>query len=266
MNRKYHEFAGKFLTVLAVSGIIALLIRLKLMAGKPDAFFFNMMFVLMIILITTLYSHFILLGEEIIEFITRFFRKKNIGESQIGEDKNQILDKNILALKDSKPNLTDSDQNLESDNQISEILYDNDLSVDVSDIEKIRIRTKSKNEEIIKEKLDFLVSYTQEKFALYTSDEDINRFCIYLIDFLKDSKIENINQVKIETLSTTDLMHFGWNVWSYHKGRNQRKDVAKFLKTVFSENFKEMEETTIEKLLSSRKNEGLIKINENLLQ
>lgn len=38
MNQKYHEFAGKFLPVVAVSGIVALLIRLKLMDGKPDAF------------------------------------------------------------------------------------------------------------------------------------------------------------------------------------------------------------------------------------
>jgi len=34
---------------------------------------------------------------------------------------------------------------------------------------------------------------------------------------------------------------------------------------VFSESFKEMEESTIEKLLSSRKEEGLIKIEDNRL-
>jgi hypothetical protein len=54
-------------------------------------------------------------------------------------------------------------------------------------------------------------------------------------------------------------------VWHHYRGNNQRKDVAKFLKIVFSESFKEMEESTIEKLLSSRKEEGLIKIEDNRL-
>jgi hypothetical protein len=67
----------------------------------------------------------------------------------------------------------------------------------------------------------------------------------------------------VNTLKTIDLMHFGWNVWHHYRGNNQRKDVAKFLKIVFSESFKEMEESTIEKLLSSRKEEGLIKIEDN---
>ncbi len=66
-------------------------------------------------------------------------------------------------------------------------------------------------------------------------------------------------------VKTIDLMHFGWNVWHHYRGNNQRKDVAKFLKIVFSESFKEMEESTIEKLLSSRKEEGLIKIEDNRL-
>jgi predicted negative regulator of RcsB-dependent stress response len=57
----------------------------------------------------------------------------------------------------------------------------------------------------------------------------------------------------VNTLKTIDLMHFGWNVWNHYRGNNQRKDVAKFLKIVFSESFKEMEESTIEKLLLREK-------------
>ena len=149
--------------------------------------------------------------------------------------------------------------------KISETILENEEPIEISDIEKIRIKAKSESEIIVQEKLGFIVQYTKEKFAPYSSDEEINRFSIYLIEFLKDSKIDTITPIRVNTLKTIDLMHFGWNVWHHYRGNNQRKDVAKFLKIVFSESFKEMEESTIEKLLSSRKEEGLIKIEDNRL-
>ncbi|MDV3852640.1 hypothetical protein CMT94_16435 [Elizabethkingia anophelis] len=158
------------------------------------------------------------------------------------------------------------DESKKNDNPEENIEEDESESDGLSEIEKIRIRAKLKEEEILKEKIDFIVKYTQEKFAPYTSDKDVNRICDSLVGFLSEGKIDGKDAVKVNTLKTIDLMHFGWNSWNYYRGNNQRKDVARFLKTVFNQSFREMEESTIEKLLSSRKNEGLIKIDENLLQ
>jgi len=154
---------------------------------------------------------------------------------------------------------------MREDKSAKKVVLENEEPIEISDIEKIRIKAKSESEKIVQEKLGFIVQYTKEKFAPYSSDEEINRFRIYLIEFLKGSKIDTITPIRVNTLKTIDLMHFGWNVWHHYRGNNQRKDVAKFLKIVFSESFKEMEESTIEKLLSSRKEEGLIKIEDNLL-
>ncbi|HAY3534776.1 TPA: hypothetical protein JRX32_001382 [Elizabethkingia anophelis] len=168
-----------------------------------------------------------------------------------------------LAIKTDVINEAESQKNENPQENIEENESDSD---GLSEIEKIRIRAKLKEEEILKEKIDFIVKYTQEKFAPYTSDKDVNRLCDSLVGFLSEGKIDGKDAVKINTLKTIDLMHFGWNSWNYYRGNNQRKDVARFLKTVFAQSFREMEESTIEKLLSSRKNDGLIKIDENLLQ
>lgn len=190
-------------------------------------------------------------------------------ENQDSETEKPTQNKQIQhPLGEDLPNhiSENKDESKKNDNPIENIEEDESESDGLSEIEKIRIRAKLKEEEILKEKIDFIVKYTQEKFAPYTSDKDVNRLCDSLVGFLSEGKIDGKDAVKVKTLKTIDLMHFGWNSWNYYRGNNQRKDVARFLKTVFDQSFREMEESTIEKLLSSRKNEGLIKIDENLLQ
>lgn len=183
--------------------------------------------------------------------------EKPTEEKPIQHPVGEGLPNHISEIEDESKKNENPEENIEENESDSDGL---------SEIEKIRIRAKLKEEEILKEKLDFIVKYTQEKFAVHTSDEDLNILCDSLVGFLSEGKIEENAAVKINTLKTIDLMHFGWNSWNYYRGNNQRKDVARFLKTVFAQSFREMEESTIEKLLSSRKNDGLIKIDENLLQ
>jgi len=184
-------------------------------------------------------------------------------DAKVSPNDSQILDENFPILKNEKLKLEDDKSTVEVDNQIVKA----ELSNDFSDLDKIRIRAKATEEKLIQEKLELIIQYTKEKLAPYASDEDLFKLCDYLIVFLRDGKIENVNPIKITVLSTTDLMHFGWNVWNHYKGNNQRIHVAEFLKTVFYENFREIEETkTVEKLLTSRSKEGLIIIEKNLLQ
>ena len=65
-----------------------------------------------------------------------------------------------------------------------------------------------------------------------------------------------------DTLTTTDMMHFGWNIAKPFKKSNPH--TAHFLKQVLALKFKDVELCTIERKLKSNGTQGNIKINENV--
>lgn len=272
MKQNYRDILIQNLAIIIGGVVTGLGVRLIELEKGADEFTANSIFWVINFVFILLYLAFVSFGISLIEIFkqikNKFYNQNNV-EKQEDDSKNiQIVNSTENLKLNKKPqNMIEKETStLEVENEISNTLLEAEKLVELSDIEKIRIQTKSENEKILQGKLDFIVQYTKQKFAPYASDEEILRFCIYLIGFLENSKFENVTIVKINTLKTIDLMHFGWNVWNHYRGNNQRKDVAKFLKTVFSENFKNMEEPVIEKLLTSRKNEGLIKIEDNLFQ
>lgn len=274
MKIKYFEYIAICLSVFLACIFIGNAAREYSIRNGADKFTINLFFWGGIGLGVLIFVFVILFLEPIVNWIVKRFlnnSKSKLVEEQEDDSKNiQIVNSTENFEFNEKhmqsfPNIIEEEPAFEVEKKISETILENEEPIEISDIEKIRIKAKSESEKIVQEKLGFIVQYTKEKFAPYFSDEEINRFSIYLIEFLKDSKIDTITPIRVNTLKTIDLMHFGWNVWHHYRGNNQRKDVAKFLKIVFSESFKEMEESTIEKLLSSRKEEGLIKIEDNLL-
>ncbi len=65
-----------------------------------------------------------------------------------------------------------------------------------------------------------------------------------------------------DTLTTMDMMHFGWNIAKPFKKPNPH--TAHFLKQVFAQKFKDVEVCTIERKLKYQESQGTIKINENV--
>ena len=274
MKIKYFEYIAICLSVFLACIFIGNAAREYSIRNGADEFTINLFFWGGIGLGVLIFVFVILFLDPIVNWIVKRFlnnSKSKLVEEQEDDSKNiQIVNSTENFELNEKhmqsfPNINEEEPTFEVEKKISETILENEEPIEISDIEKIRIKAKSESEKIVQEKLGFIVQYTKEKFAPYFSDEEINRFSIYLIEFLKDSKIDTITPIRVNTLKTIDLMHFGWNVWHHYRGNNQRKDVAKFLKIVFSESFKEMEESTIEKLLSSRKEEGLIKIEDNRL-
>lgn len=274
MKIKYFEYIAICLSVFLACIFIGNAAREYSIRNGADEFTINLFFWGGIGLGVLIFVFVILFLDPIVNWIVKRFlnnSKSKLVEEQEDDSKNiQIVNSTENFELNEKhmqnfPNIIEEEPTFEVEKKISETILENEEPIEISDIEKIRIKAKSESEKIVQEKLGFIVQYTKEKFAPYSSDEEINRFSIYLIEFLKDSKIDTVTPIRVNTLKTIDLMHFGWNVWNHCRGNNQRKDVAKFLKIVFSESFKEMEESTIEKLLSSRKEEGLIKIEDNRL-
>lgn len=286
MNIKFFDSVLKYFTVIICCAIIGVFVQEAYSKNNPNISG-NIVFLITSGSAFILYSIIVVLLNEIIPKLNIGRFAKNINtfteqkeneenledaetvESDIQPSSNddQIFNEIIPILKDEKNKLKEDKSTREIVNQISDTSLEIENPKDLSDLDKIRIRAKAREEELIQEKLDLIVQYTKEKLALYITDEDLYKLCDYLVVFLRDGKIENVNPIKITVLGTTDLMHFGWNVWNHYRGNNQRIDVAKFLKTVFSQSFTEIDEIiTIEKLLTSRKEQGIIKIEKNLLQ
>jgi hypothetical protein len=69
-------------------------------------------------------------------------------------------------------------------------------------------------------------------------------------------------------LSTTDILHFGWNIRNHFKvGKvGNQGDMALFLKIVFAHTLREIEVESVKKPLKDDERKGMIKIEEDISQ
>jgi hypothetical protein len=113
------------------------------------------------------------------------------------------------------------------------------------------------------------IQYTQTTFAPYLADSDIIRLCDYINLYAERKEFRSLSPIKEENLlTTTDLLHFGWNIWNHFKfGKvGKQDDMALFLKIVFAHTLREVEVETIKKHLKDDEHKGIIKIKEDILQ
>ena len=89
-------------------------------------------------------------------------------------------------------------------------------------------------------KRDFAVQYTRKEFAPYVSDEDLALLCRYVELYADQLPPSDIQPIKVKTLSTLDLYHFGWNIWKYLNVSKLRR-YRPFPKLVFAHNLKDVE-------------------------
>ena len=131
-------------------------------------------------------------------------------------------------------------------------------------LENIRnehLQRKIKEQE---EKLNIALNYTRKTFAPYVSDEHIELLCNNLKIYADKLDLKTLHPIKIgKELSTTDIFHFGWNIWNYFKAGKQ-VDIARFLKNVFPDILKDVEVETIKSHLKDDELKGVIKIKESL--
>lgn len=101
--------------------------------------------------------------------------------------------------------------------------------------------------------------------AAYTSQENLQRLCMYISDFFQDKTAIDIIPIKIDSkLKAIDVMHLGWNIG---KALGKRRSyTAEFIKKVFADTMKENEINTIIKKMSHPETECLIKLNPDIIQ
>lgn len=106
-----------------------------------------------------------------------------------------------------------------------------------------------------------LITYEGETMAPYLKKEELSRLIDNIAEFWHSSfrpEFPITMAVRTTGLTTTDLMHLGWNIAKpFHKSGAH---TAIFLKSVFAEAFSNTEVYTIERKLRSNPNVGVIKI------
>ncbi len=130
-------------------------------------------------------------------------------------------------------------------------------SFQTESLEEIRAKQQRQLNDKKRAKRDFAVQYTRKEFAPYVSDEDVERLCKYVELYADQLPLSDIQPIKVKTLSTLDLYHFGWNIWNYLKVSKQ-DDIALFLKLAFAHNLKDVEPDSIKSHLKDEPKKGVI--------
>lgn len=110
-----------------------------------------------------------------------------------------------------------------------------------------------------------LITYVGETMSPYLKKEELSRLIDNIAEFWHSSfrpEFPITMAVRTTGLTTTDLMHLGWNIAKpFHKSGAH---IAIFLKSVFAEAFSNTEVYTIERKLRSNPNVGVIKIDADI--
>ena len=111
------------------------------------------------------------------------------------------------------------------------------------------------------------ILYTQTIFAPFILDQDLNRLCHYIDLYYERKELDQITPIKVsDQINTTDVYHFGWNIWNHFRISDQ-KGMAVFLKKVFAPTLKEVSDIeTIKKKLKIQDQNCTIKLNSNLFE
>jgi hypothetical protein len=133
--------------------------------------------------------------------------------------------------------------------------------VSLKDIRVGQLQNKAKEQE---EKLNVVLDYTRNCFALYVSDEHLETLIRNVQVYINRLDTKELKPIKVKELTINDLRHFGWNIWNFSKPRNQM-DIAYFLKIVFPDAFKDTEVESIKRHLKDDELKGIIKIKEKLV-
>ena len=132
-----------------------------------------------------------------------------------------------------------------------------------SEYEVMRTDAITKQNHAIQTKLEKVISYTKQTMVAYMSEEDLNRLCVYIVEYSSGDTLQKISPVKVDSqLKSIDIMHFGWNIGKAFG--KKRVHTATFLKNVFAHTLRDSEISTIERKMSHTETGCHINLNRNI--
>ena len=243
MEDKNLENIILYLIVGFAGGVFATIARLFTLMMGFDAFTANVCFFLAIIVAFSVYlSIHVVLRNLLIPWIGKiiviipFFRRKSNAIKPTGK---QTLD--IKAEPHTELHSTSLDE--------------------------IRIAHQLAEEKKLDKTRTTAILYTQTIFAPFILDQDLNRLCQYIELYSERKELVQITPIKVsDQINTTDVYHFGWNIWNHFRISDQY-GMAIFLKKVFAPTLKEVSDIeTIKKKFRIQDQNCTIKLNSNLFK
>ena len=266
--------------------IFATLFRYVSISMGSDDFTALIVFIASVILGIAFYS---LIKLVLIEILFFFTKKKIIGQSENkdktvekGKEKSKdkvvekIVEKDDKEYKDKATDkIVEKDEEENKDKAVEKVLEEGEdetenKNVVKSDDDELSKLFDKKYQEKIRieiQKLEIAIQYTKEKFASYTTKEDLIKFCEYIEIYSKQGDFNAIKPIQVNQLKYFDVYHFGWNIWNYFNTPNNRIPqikIAEFLKNIFKELLKDVEIHVIKSHLKTAPLKGFIKIEENI--
>lgn len=136
----------------------------------------------------------------------------------------------------------------------------------VIDYEGRREQAKKRQEDRAFEKEANVILYVGYTMSPFVDKEVVEKIIDAVTEFIHTSGVPEFPEESAirlpDELTTTDMMHFGWNIAKPFKKYNLH--TAHFLKHIFAHTFREVEVCTIERKLKYNGTQGKIKINENV--
>lgn len=208
------------------------------------------------------------LGTAIVKCFEEFFK-------WLGFKERQPLDRNELG-DDKKPESIALSESTPQQKEIAPI--DNESSAGIVKIEtptpkKIvidyegrREQAKKRQEDRAYEKEEHVVLYIGYTMSPFVDKDVVEKIIDAVTEFIHSKDVPDFSedmaiQLPYE-LTTSDMMHFGWNIAKPFKKLNLH--TAHFLKQVFPYTFREVEVCTIERKLTCNGTQGKIRIDKNV--
>lgn len=136
----------------------------------------------------------------------------------------------------------------------------------VIDYEGRREEAKKRQEDRAYEKEANVILYVGYTMSPFVDKDVVEKIINIVTEFIHTSGVPDFSEdmaIRLPAeLSTSDMMHFGWNIAKPFKKYNLH--TAHFLKQVFADTFRDVEVCTIERKLKYNGTQGKIKINENV--
>jgi hypothetical protein len=231
------EYLILYLLVICAALIVATLTRMSVVAFGLDNFTANMVFIITLGLSAIVY------------FIIQAF---------LLEVMLPCIEKLLMKIPNFKKQRTEylfNEEEKAIENQ----------RIALVDIEKERKESRQLEKIQKEQQLNVALDYARKTFAPYTTDSRIEDLCKNIILYVRNPQEKTFQSITVsDKLTTTDIYHFGWNIW-HHFGIGKQIDIAYFLKAAFAHTLRDVEVSTIKSHLKDDENKGLIRIKENLL-
>ncbi|WP_417430199.1 hypothetical protein [Halpernia sp.] len=245
MKIKYFEYIAIYLSVFLACLFIGYSGREYFIKKGADEFTINLFFWVGIGFGALIFVFIILFLDPVVTWVVKYF--SNNSKSEIVE-KQEDEPKNIQILN--------STENLEI--PVEKI-------TDTNVVRKIQHQKKVQQDQ---EKIEIALNYAKQKFALYVSDKDLDFLCDAVASYSRKESVSDSILVETKNLSTTDLYHFGWNIWNHFGGSSHlyQQEIAVLLKSTFQKLNKLDVGTIKSHLTDPDTKETVIKLQEDLAE